>query len=341
MSSSERIKIGIICECDGGSEFGWLYSFYGYSTILGEKPYSAKLFYSFKKSANHSLKKGTIVAFISLNDILGYAVNVMEIKELPFLYAESNEDEIQYRKKNVLPYWEIHYQWRFDYCCLFFPYKKNKSQPAELQYKILYGKELEIFKLLYALNESSFKPLSLNAITNHIQEIKDYISGFSLENILETYICGESGYFQCRPGRDDSYNTTVYKTIESNDEYIKSIIPLGKESDSTACVGRGIDDEDYDKINVAETETGKQIARAEYTKEKHIAFLVNAFFEKYYSEKLKYEDLISDLKELGLSDRFRYDKFGYGELSYERVTDTIKVINSKVLDTFNALNKIK
>lgn len=341
MESSDRIRIGIICECKEGEDYGWLYSYYGYSSIYGEKPLSIKLFYLFRKSKTCVARNGTVVAFVSLNDECGHAVNITNITEIPFLYAESNEDEKKYRKENILPYWEIHYPWRFDYCCLVYPYKKYKEQSLGLYYSVLSGKDLEIFMLLYSIHKLDFKYLSLDAIANDIEGIKSYVETFSLEDVLDTYKCGESGYFQYRPGRDDSFITTKYKEINTDDEFITSLIPLCKEIDSYACVGRGIDDNDYDTINKEDTEEGKRIVRDNYSKGSHLAYLISAYFEKYYGSKNKYENLLLELEEYKLSDRFRFDYFGYGNFSYEFLSDRIKTLNARALKIFEGYRKIK
>lgn len=285
MEISNRIRVGIICECNKGSDFGWLYSYYGCLSICGEKPLSVKLFYIFKKAHNYSANNGTVVAFISIDDLCGHAVNVTEINEIPFLYAESDDDVKQYRKNNLLPYWEIHYPWRFDYCCLVYPDKINNSELKELYYTIPYGKDLEIFMLLYSIHKLNFQYLTLEKIALDLAEIKNYVKLFSIEQVLETYRSGESGYFQSRPGRDDSFITTAYKEIDINDEFIRSMLPLGEEIDSYPCVGRGLDDNDYNTINIEETEAGKKIVREKYSKELHLTYLISLYYEKYHTSK--------------------------------------------------------
>ena len=99
---------------------------------------------------------------------------------------------------------------------------------------------------------------------------------------------------------------------KTEDAYIRSIIPLCEEKDSYACVGRGVDDDDYYIINQDETEEGRRLARIAYKKNNHKAYLINSFFEEYINSKSEYENLLKRLKNLRLSDRYRYDNFGYG-----------------------------
>ncbi|MDE7414322.1 MAG: hypothetical protein K2N05_11145 [Muribaculaceae bacterium] len=329
MDSCDKIRLGIICECKERSDFGWLYS-----------EDSVRLYFTFKKSADYILEDGTPVAFISLNDPLGYAVSIIPLDELPFLYAESsNGIEKERRKCKVLPYWEIHYPWRFDYCCINFPYKKSREHSLELFYKVLKGKEEALFMVLYSLHKSSFKYLSIEDLSKEIQRINDYVTSFSLENILASYRCGNSGYFQSRPGRDDHFHITEYKEIDTDDEYIRSLIPLGVKRDYYACVGRSKDDNDYDKIDDDLINSGKEIARKLYSKENHYAFLITNFFERYFDEKNNYENLLNELNDYKLSNRLRWDKFGYGNLEYENLCERIKQLNTKSLEVFKINQK--
>lgn len=340
MESSDRIRIGVICGCKDNEEFGWLYSYLCFSYNYGRKIHSSQMFFTFRKEKSRVIEDGTLVAFISLNDAKGYAVNVIELKELPFFYADSEDKEkIKQAIQDKRPYWEIHYPWRFDYCCINFPYKHNKYQETDIVYKVLHGKDEEIFQILYALNCSEFKYLTLEEISDKLLSIDNYVNSFSLENILTTYECGKSGYFQCRPGRDDSFNITYFKKILTEDEYIKSIIPLCEEKDSYACVGRGLDDDDYYIIDQEETEEGRRLARMSYTKNKHKAYLINSFFENYINSKTEYENLLNQLKGLKLSDRFRYDNFGYGNYSMEMLKEKIITINAKALEEYRNLRE--
>lgn len=338
MESSDRIRIGVICGCKENEDFGWLYSYLCFAYDYGRKIHSSQMFFTFKKEKSQVIEDGTLVAFISLNDSLGHAVNIIELKELPFFYADSTDDDnIKQSINQVRPYWEIHYRWRFDYCCINFPYRRNKYQKADIAYKVLHGKDEELFNLLYALKLSNFKYLSLEEISAELLSIDTYVNSFSLENVLTTYECGKSGYFQCRPGRDDSFNITYFKRIKTEDAYIRSIIPLCEEKDSYACVGRGVDDDDYYIINQDETEEGRRLARIAYKKNNHKAYLINSFFEEYINSKSEYENLLKRLKNLRLSDRYRYDNFGYGNYTLDMLSKKIAVINAKALEEYRNL----
>lgn len=329
MDRCDKIRLGIICECKERLDFGWLYS-----------EDSVRLYFTFKKPTDYTLQDGTPVAFISLNDSLGHAVSIIPLEELPFLYAESSDEkEIELRKLKVLPYWEIHYPWRFDYCCINFPYKKSRKHNLELFYKVLGGKEKALFMVLYSIHKSSFKCLSIEELSKEIQRINDYVASFSLENTLASYKCGNSGYFQGRPGRDDHFHITEYKEIDTEDEYIRSLIPLGVKMDYYACVGRGIDDNDYDNIDENLINRGKDIARKLYSKENHYAFLITNFFERYFDEKHNYENLLNKLNGYKLSDRIRWDNFGYGNLEYENLCERINHLNTKSLEAYTINRK--
>lgn len=336
MERSEKIRIGVICECKANEIFGWMYSYLCYAYDYGRRIHSSKMFFTFKKKVDFTLQEGTLVAFISLNDTKGYAVNIIELKELPFYYSESSDDvKINLSIINKTPFWKIHYRWRFDYCCMYFPYKSNKSKDTKMVYKVLHGKDEEIFMLLYHLHTSNFKKLTSEEIYSKVQSIYCYVRSFSLEEVLNSYKCGESGYFQCRPGRDDSFIITYFKSIDTDDNYIRSIIPLVKEEESYACVGRS--DDDYCILNEDDIEIGRSIARKSYTKEKHLAYLLNAFFEEYYNSKYKYENILESIRKLKLSNSFRYENFGYGNYTQDKLSEKFMHINHKVLGEYKNL----
>lgn len=210
---SDNIRLGIICECEEGANFGWLYSYlcYYYKTDQSEsKVNSIRLFFTFKKKTDFVLSDGTPVAFVSIDDINGYAENIMELNNLPFLDSETgkeSDDQIidEYNHKR-LPYWEICYKSKSsnpDYYCLIYPVNDRVTHESKLAYSVLVGKEKDLFKLIYSLHKIAYKYLSLDEMTQKLVSIKKYVDSFSIEEVLKTYQCYEWGYLQYRPGRDD------------------------------------------------------------------------------------------------------------------------------------------
>lgn len=342
MNDSDRIRIGIICQCRKGYDYGWMYSYLCYSYDSGDsqrKYNSIRLFFIFKKQTDYVLTDGTLVAFESVDDENGYAENVTELNRLPFLNSETgieSDDKLieDYNDKN-LPYWEICYKSRNknpDYYCIIYPIKNRLTNKYELAYNVLIDKEEEIFNLIYSIHKIGFKRMSLEEITQKIISIREYVNSFSLDDVLNTYECNESGYLQYRPGRDDHFFYSTSKTIDTDDEYIKNIIPLGVESDYCSCVGR--DQDDYSRTNEYETEYGKKIAYSNYSKEKHYAFLISSFFEKYYTSKKEHEMLILKLKELKLDTYFMSHHFWYIEYTEENYQKYFKSLNTKALKEY-------
>ena len=113
--------------------------------------------------------------------------------------------------------------------------------------------------------------------------------------IAKTYKVSKRGYFQYRPGRDDSFNMTTERTIETDDEYIRSLFHLGIEKDSYACVGRGSEEENYEEIDFEEIKENIDIARDNYSKEKHITYYLSKYFEEVHELKKEKQILQHDI----------------------------------------------
>ena len=79
-----------------------------------------------------------------------------------------------------------------------------------------------------------------------------------------------------------------YKTTTSKDDFVRSLVVLGVKKDYRSCVGRGIDDEDYDNIDECETKKLRNEVCEKYDKDKHYTFLLKAFIEKIRNNIVRY-----------------------------------------------------
>lgn len=129
-----------------------------------------------------------------------------------------------------------------------------------------------------------------------LDTLRKYVDDIDFTAIADTYKCGKFGSFQRRVGRDDHYFFGTYKSIASDDEYIRSLFPLSYECDYYSCNGRGDDEVDYDIVDEEETETNKQAAISAYSKENHYAYLVYYYFQSHFNGEVSDKYLINILQ---------------------------------------------
>ena len=331
MKNSESIRIGFIRNCMEGKDYGVLASYLCYSRLNGTRTNAVILYYTFKKNITLELTAGTIVCFISINDQLGQASQVIPITKLPFLSMNTNQQEIEIHNHRLLPYWAISDKSKTPtQCSLCMPLKKRKNSQLSMHSKQLIGKDLEVFLIIYALSNSTVSQLSLEDHSRNIKKWKEYVDEFNLEEVLSTYKCGREGHFQYRPGRDDSFNITYFKTIDTDDMFIRSLIPLGIEHDYYACVGKGIGDEDYYRLDEEDMSHGKQLVRENYTKEKHLAFMITSELENYYMALFEYQQLLQKLNSI----RSETSIHSFSISSYSSVVNECEYNNTKALEQY-------
>lgn len=149
--------------------------------------------------------------------------------------------------------------------------------------------------LCYYLKHKSLEEKHIVDLLSKYNEITNQVNNCNFDMIAKTYKVSKRGYFQYRPGRDDSFNMTTERTIETDDEYIRSLFHLGIEKDSYACVGRGSEEENYEEIDFEEIKENIDIARDNYSKEKHITYYLSKYFEEVHELKKEKQILQHDI----------------------------------------------
>lgn len=130
----------------------------------------------------------------------------------------------------------------------------------------------------------------MNYLLFKFEELKEYINSFNIDEEIKTFTAGESGTFQCRPGRDDHFNIIKYKRSSSLDPYIKQLVPLKEDFDYYVLNGRGEEDQDYNKIDEDETATLRNAVRNTYNKDVHFSFLLRQFLTSTSQKADLYEE---------------------------------------------------
>lgn len=182
---------------------------------------------------------------------------------------------------------------------------------------------------------------SLEEITATISKYKKYVRYFNFEKIISTYKVVKDGWFQCRPGRDDSFNITVTRTIDSSDPYVKSLVPLNEDEDSYACVGRGAGYDDYTILLEGEMKENINNARENYSKDKHLAFLIDKYYKDIFQRKETHDKILYDRERYLLLDDVRklIDRIPYHKR--DDYSFVVEYLNKNIIyqDKINVLEK--
>ncbi len=247
-----RIRIGMILKCKYDDNYGLLLA--QTSNRRGREQLKDNRVLYFEKKLNFFIPKYILVAYIEdLNDS-NKCYDVTNISEFENIGGED-------AMRQGIPYFSENHTIGIPH--IFTPekilYYYSVSDDIWLYHKYLY---------LNTLNSLSI-PDKIR-IAEKIDEIRNYVNTFDFLSVIETYQIHKSGYLQRRCGRDDHFNMTTYKTIDSKDIYIKSIVPLGVEKSYT--LGSS-SDEGYDILDTDEMNRVIAKAKQEYTTTKHFDFL--------------------------------------------------------------------
>lgn len=254
-----KIRIGMIIKCDYDYDYGIVLA--QTSNWCGRERVKDNRVFYFDKDEDFFIPKYSLVAYVEDFDDSNKVFHVTHIEEfenyggesvmkqgIPYISESSSCDLIGiphiFTSNKILYYYNVFYD-------------------TYLYHKYCY---LRTLKKLPVPNDI--------IIAKKLKEIKQYVDEFDFNSVIKTYTIRKSGYLQRRCGRDDHFNITTYKTINSNDSYIQSIVPLGIERDYT--LGSS-SDEDYDILETVEMEKTIDKAKEEYTTSKHFEYLRNEY----------------------------------------------------------------
>ena len=185
--------------------------------------------------------------------------------------------------------------------CLFFPSKKEYS---DLYYeKVLSDSYVKAINLhLYIKALSFISEIEVNDVKSKIISIRKYIDGLDYKGLIDTYQVVEDGHLQRRVGRDDHFNMTTKRTVNTNDSYIQSLLPIGEDFDYYAL---NSDEENYHYVNKEATEKGINSAIEKYDKDEHLAFLLKEYFDGHYATAQKLSEYNLCLKQMFGLEKFQ------------------------------------
>ncbi len=324
------LGIGYILQCNKGDSFGMVYGYHDH----GRTAYREKTWiYYFKKTKSFAIAQFTEVSYLksssgydkkesyevsNITPLSCYAIIDTKNKEIrgqekkrqDGIYHFDNEWNLMCQSKPYIDLWE---------CAInvYYPVVNNRKKTIIFHDYTVYTRNkrdniISCFIGMHDLCLYSTEP-KFEYVSSKLDEIKEYITNFNLSSCIKTFIAGQSGFFKCYPGRDDSFFITDYWRTKSKDSYMKQLVNLHEDERYYNCYGQGKDEEDYDRINIEETKTLRAEVKKKYDRDAHYMFLVKEFFDELRKQRemyLLYKEDISCFIEQGDEDVFNktYDE---------------------------------
>jgi len=314
MYSNRRIHLGLIARCKMNEEYGLLYGFREPPYMGGnENIYERKLLY-FEKETNYEISEDTIVYYLSY-DYNGFIPMVEYVSPISSLVVHEDKRGVQ-RADNVyhddetwrlinegIPYIDfqsgrncvIHLPLIKDGICTMWEGLLGNGIYVERHTEWLI---YEMYNELTQINYIGWP--SLEEVTNEISKFSKQVDAIDAYAIIDTFQVTKIRRYISRPGQDDIYFEILHQCLPDNeDEYLSYLLPTKQEDvfyDDNAYpydgYSSGID------LMLEESQQAREIAKKEYTKEKHLAFLINNFFATMVEKKERTENLKKEIKKI-------------------------------------------
>lgn len=334
MYSNRRIHLGLIARCNRNEKYGLLYGFRKPPYMGGdENVYEHKLLY-FEKELDHEISENTLVYYLSY-DYNGFTPMVEYAHPLSSLVVHRDErsaqrangvyhDDETWRLINEgIPY--IDFQSGRN-CVIYMPLIENgicTVWEGLLGNGIYVGRHTEwlIYELYNELTQINYTGWpSLEEVTNIVSNFSKQVDSFDANAIIDTFQVTKIKRYVSRPGRDDNYFEILHQCLPDNEDvYLSYLLPTKQEDvfyDDNAYpsdgYSTGID------LMMEETQKARDTAKKEYTKEKHLAFLINDYFANVVENKERTEFLNNKIKELfGIENARKIANIFQGDMTEE------------------------
>lgn len=317
IGSGHVLQIGKIHRNKQNEDFGILigHILEGFNKEYYSTP---KLFY-FKKHNHTTYKEGDFVLY-EISDLENYEVLVYEHIE-NILYSE---DQSRERRSDGL--YHSNDEWNFFQQGVAFVHNSGHGHLSayvpksitelknEFIYSPLYSIELETFYSLRLIKElvPHLNP-SLDDVVTKLEEIWNQVNRCNIIEVLNTYNVRKWGYYKRIVGKDDYFCFGTDRTIDSEDSYINSIVPLKSESDTYDDY-----DKDFNYTDEEETSKNKELALKQYSTKKHKAFLIKEYFDNITQDNLQYKGLQDSItNSYSLGQKKSFDYYDYKEVINE------------------------
>lgn len=320
--SKKKLEFGYILQCDLDDEFGIIYGVdshkWGFNDI--------NWIYYFKKKKKLVLSPMTIVSFVCTYDnyteeeeILVSDINPID----DYIIVDDKENKGKKLREDGLYHSEIVWT-NMDHLSkmividkfsvsVYYPWISNVEKTIYYLQKNYFGdmdesprnivtcyvrvKDLERYK----------KSISFSTAANVLKDMIASVEATDIKKVSKLFQVRDSGYFQYRPGRDDHFIFYKSRISKCEDSYINSLTELGVvDKDYYCCVGRGIDDKDYDRMNKEETFKMRKEIVSKYNQDDHFDFLLSEYVLGNINKQNSYFSYLAMLKEFGNSDEIKH-----------------------------------
>lgn len=123
--------------------------------------------------------------------------------------------------------------------------------------------------------------IDVSLIANKIVEFE-----INIDAILSTYVVASWGYYKRVVGKDNYYCYGNYKRIDSDDKYIRSLLPLEEKSDYYNTDIQTDEEQDFANYDNVEAERNIKLAKHKYSKKEHLALLINEYYLELQKKKV-------------------------------------------------------
>lgn len=309
--SNRSVHIGLVAKCEINDNYGLIFGFrkapYGDSK---QKATEHKIFY-FEKDVNFKIERNTLVTYLSF-DYNPYSPKAERVYPLAELISHHDSGGIiredgRYHDDET---WKLINEEKpfIDYydrdCIIYYPtieddicYIWEGLWGVGMYWNI----EGYIYKMWNEILKTNCKGWtswpSLEETTEKISEIKHYIDSINANDIIDTYEILRKEWYQSRQGKDDDFfHIDIISNLQSSDKYFQYLLPLEKDEDYIEVPpGEGYKYKNGVYFLEEETKAAKDKARLEYSKEKHLAYLIRDFFCEANEQELYLTRLYKDI----------------------------------------------
>lgn len=339
---NRRFHIGIICRCVSGEELGIIHGVKRHPYNGVKEVYEQKYFY-FKKDINFELPLHTIVFYYSTdyNDFDAEAEYVCPYESIRMkvdtrgMYRSYNgyqgggayhDDECWQNIINGIPYLSVS-----PYCLVYPVIEEERFCEGQYCYLIetVFSSLEDYFirccvgidNCKYDYQENRYDDLS-----GFIKKTVSYINSLDIDNIISGYSIVREESLCRRPGKDDHYFIYKMSCLNSEDSYLRFLLPVSRDLIDYDLDWSSASDEDNSGIYYLqdETEKARNNAIATYSKERHLAFLIEEFLKNKEENTRKLNELQKTLHDF-LIPKDKIDFSIYGSECYVDLIDEFNI----------------
>ena len=317
--SYRRVHLGLVASCKKGDLYGLLYGirqihwdgkkkgFYD-----GGGRFENKLVY-FEKSPELEITKNTLVSYLSYdyNEFNEFSPKVEYVYPITSWIIHTDKrgtyrddkvyhDDETWRLINEgIPYFDYEKSRQY---CIHYPIIKDNVCTI---YRGLFGcgmymdKEAVIYEMyneLISINYGEWP--TLEEIANTITTFKEQIDSINAFEIIDKFEIKKICFYKTIIGKDDQYWEDLEQKLPHDDKFLQFLLPTKRENVFFVVYAyRSYGYKNEEIFMKEETMEAIKKAKVYYSKEKHLAFLINDYFSDAIKKKNRAEVLKKEIEE--------------------------------------------